>query len=298
MKTLTTLLFLLVGAGALADVVDLRIQAPTKDTNGDAITESVTLKVKWGRAQGAWDQERTIPGVTSAGTLVSYSVDPGCGEYWFTAIAETGGGESAISNSLRMGGRCPSVAPMPPVLLSSGPLRAFPAAQYNGTVPNALIDTDQSHLERNSGRWEIAFTSEELPATLSTLVSRDASGTGQPGHLTVTLYADGRLTARLQHSVPVNELNTVAISTEPGAISPLIGYRASVSFGDHGFALFLDGVRLAHEPAWVTGTSGNQESMVIGASAAATGQGTDDPLANAFHGSIAVDIFAEQLGIL
>ena len=126
------------------------------------------------------------------------------------------------------------------------------------------------------------------------IIGRDASGTTQPGHLTIARLCNGALLARLQNS------------TDPEGrrcSKPLPKgkwYHVAVNFGGSGgFDLYVDGVP-TNETADIicgtttekcgvditTGINGNDNPWVIGAHTWTSAEGSPDPLKSPFNGLV------------
>ncbi len=161
-----------------------------------------------------------------------------------------------------------------------------PDFDYGPVTQPTRFESD-SRMARNSGVWRVVATTNALGERQG-LVSRDQSGTTQPGHFTLRIEPDGRLYARNQGS---DNASTILRSR---ALEANREYVIEVSFGFRGMALFVDGAMADHDPQSF-GTNGNQLPLWLGAScvsctAASNNDNHKDPL----NGTVSLDILEDE----
>ena len=186
--------------------------------------------------------------------------------------------------------RQPGIESLEPILLLSGdpPVRGFQVSSSavvfeqsaSGTITQRLTDTPVVSMDTSrdfSGNdndyLELAHTAEmeithgTVMMTFQadnvfgyhTLFSKDAYGQGQGGHLTV-IVANGRLKARLQS---VSE--TTYLYSPEGSVENDELHHVTVTFGQDGFWMYLDGRMVDWDQDFQQGLTPNREAMVIGA---------------------------------
>ena len=116
----------------------------------------------------------------------------------------------------------------------------------------------QENLELAEGTVAMSFVTEDANAKQA-LFSKDASGNKDGGHLTMFIN-DGHLHVRLQS---VDESRT--LETTAGSIVSGVEYHVAVTFGQRGFALYLDGQPVDIKASFTQGINSNTENLVIGA---------------------------------
>lgn len=110
---------------------------------------------------------------------------------------------------------------------------------------------------------EGTITMQFCPAAIwgrKTLFSKDAADTRTPGHMTAWVH-DGRIEARL-----TSPERTVTIQTDRGTVAVGKPSWLAVTFGPHGFRIYLDGVLAAAKETCRQGLEVNSENLLIGAS--------------------------------
>ncbi|RDD62279.1 Ig-like domain-containing protein [Ferruginivarius sediminum] len=160
---------------------------------------------------------------------------------------------------------------------------------FDGTTNSAVVVDHQSAFELPNGTLELAFTADTVSGRQG-LFSKDASGNGDGGHLTV-LIEDGDLVVRLQSDGGVS----VPVLTASNAVSVGEAHHAAITFGDAGLKLYVDG-ELAGQASYTGGIASNTEPMVIGANQWASSDNTADSIQDAFDGQIGtVALYGEAL---
>jgi hypothetical protein len=155
------------------------------------------------------------------------------------------------------------------------------AAVFDGSGDFIQIPHSDTYLvdDGTVGFW---FNADNTSGTQG-LFSKDASGFGEGGHLSVYL-SGGTLTASLSSASQEHTLSSSAVTAGQW-------HHVALAFGAEGLALYLDGVLVdsADYGGGLNATSGglgNREPIVIGASASGASSGSASPLTNYFDGRI------------
>lgn len=171
-----------------------------------------------------------------------------------------------------------------------------------GTAPFADVGTTSAHFDGtneyveipNSGDFDLTQGTVQLRFNATDtngeqgLISRDATGQAQPGHLSVYLNGDD-LVVRLQSASQSHYI------TASNVVTAGDWHQMSFTFGDDGMNLYLDGT-LVGSYDYSGGIDGNNEPWAIGASAQRTTAGSNSGLDDYFEGEIAeVAMFDTQL---
>jgi len=168
------------------------------------------------------------------------------------------------------------------------------AGTFNADVASAIVETSQSGLAQGSGRWQVRFTANQITTGGQGLVSRDAEGVLEPGHAGIWLWRDA-VHAWIQHDVnTVDGKNESLLRCPFGRIAAGQEYTATLSFGSRGLALFVDGQLCAHDYRWRSGTSGNNNPVVVGSQCNICVDDTAAPLRNPLDGTAEFMIFNNQ----
>jgi Ca2+-binding RTX toxin-like protein len=134
----------------------------------------------------------------------------------------------------------------------------------------------------------LAFSATDVN-TRQGLFSKDASGFGNGGHLTVWI-SDGKIKIRQQTDDDNEWLDVPDLMLNANQT-----YHLSVSFGDQGLMIYVDGVLVAAEPVFKQGMEHNDNHLIVGASAAYRDDDTKDPH-DPFTGTISdVKVYDTQL---
>lgn len=129
----------------------------------------------------------------------------------------------------------------------------------------------------------VFWVNPDSVTTSQGLLSKDASGFGSGGHLTIWIEG-GVLRARLQSAAKSYEIFAKGIAARRWQ-------HVVCSFGDKGLRLFMDGkLAAAHEYSGGLGASsggeGNREPLVLGADAKISKSGQVGPLQQYFRGGL------------
>jgi hypothetical protein len=160
------------------------------------------------------------------------------------------------------------------------------AVQLDGSNEYVEIP-NSSDFDLTQGTLQLRFNATDTVGEQG-LISRDATGQAEPGHLTVYLNGDD-LVVRLQSASQSHYI------TASNVVTAGDWHQMSFSFGDDGMNLYLDGT-LVGTNDYSGGIDGNNEPWAIGASAQTTSAGSNSGLTDYFGGEIAeVALFDTQL---
>ncbi|MEE4175756.1 MAG: LamG-like jellyroll fold domain-containing protein, partial [Xanthomonadales bacterium] len=134
-----------------------------------------------------------------------------------------------------------------------------------------------------SGTLAFSFEVNAL-GPIQALVSKDASGWGEGGHLTIEVDKKGRVIARLQGEDENGEFRNVHLKSDE--ITAGQSYDLAFTFGPEGTALYLDGELVDRDEGFAAGISANGESLVVGASTTTRKAGTTNNLKEFLDGSV------------
>ncbi|MEM9414199.1 MAG: LamG domain-containing protein [Planctomycetota bacterium] len=187
-----------------------------------------------------------------------------------TAVDEVAGNDGGFRGDA-VGGAAKPAALVPPGT----------AATFDGAGDAIEVPHVDAYLLAD-GAVSLWFRADTLGGEQA-LFSKDASGYGDGGHL--TLYLDGtRLKARLQSDRDSYEVQSSVLTSGRW-------YHAVFSFGAEGMALYIDGVEVDTLPyggglGVTSGGSGNTEPITIGASTSTSTAGLITPTQDYFDGVI------------
>ncbi|KNG92072.1 LamG-like jellyroll fold domain-containing protein, partial [Pseudaestuariivita atlantica] len=160
---------------------------------------------------------------------------------------------------------------------------------FDADERSALVFDHDRDLALEDGTIALNFVVDVLDGHQA-IVSKDASGYGMGGHLTVYVEPDGTLVVRLQ-STTESHYWTVEQGIEPGK-----EYDLAISFGDAGFEAYLNGERVAYDTDVTVNLAGNREALIIGGSGMNNTAGEADNIHSHFNGIIEdVRVFNSQL---
>ena len=134
-----------------------------------------------------------------------------------------------------------------------------------------------------SGTLAFSFEVNALGDTQA-LVSKDARGWGDGGHLTIEVDNKGRVVARLQGEDGDGEFENVYLRSDE--IEAGETYDLAFTFGPEGTALYLDGELVDRDAGFSAGISANGESLVVGAGTTTRNSGTLENLKEFLDGSV------------
>jgi hypothetical protein len=185
--------------------------------------------------------------------------------------------------------------------INSGALLDQPGA-LGGDSNTAVRFNGGEHIEiphssdylLDNGSVQLWFNADSIGA-VQTLLSKDHTGFGTGGHLTMTIEIDGSLQTRLQSTTGDAVVNSTS------AVTAGQWHHVAFTFGSRGMALYLDGQLVDTDTyngglGTTSGGSGNSEPIAIGAGTAGSGAGSVTPLDSFYTGLIdEVAIFATEL---
>ena len=167
------------------------------------------------------------------------------------------------------------------------------SVRFNGADQYVQVSHDADYLI-DSGTVQAWFNTDAI-GVRQDIFSKDDTGYGTGGHLSVWIATDGVLTARLQ--TPSTSYTLVSAAT----VTASTWHHTAVSFGENGFRLYLDGEEIARSTytgGWgaSSGGTGNEALLSIGAGRSTAAQGAWSPMDYFFDGVIdEVAIFGSQL---
>ena len=115
------------------------------------------------------------------------------------------------------------------------------------------------------------------------LLSRDSRNFDGGGHLTIRVERDGKIKVRHQSSSQSFDVESPA-----NAITENTWHMVTYSFGNRRMRLFVDGQLVATNASFASGIAGNNEPLILGATARISGDGESTPnqLRDFFKGEI------------
>ncbi|WP_039163913.1 LamG-like jellyroll fold domain-containing protein [Leisingera sp. ANG-M1] len=154
---------------------------------------------------------------------------------------------------------------------------------------SAYVFGHSSDLALSSGTIAFRFSANSL-SSYQTLISKDASGNGDGGHLSVYISESGELIVRLQ------DAENSHYFTAKNAVVPGQEYDFSLSFGAGGVEIYLDGARIAYDTELSYDWTGNSEALIAGASGWSNTPGETDRIHSYFDGTISdIAVFDQAL---
>lgn len=178
---------------------------------------------------------------------------------------------------------------------TEGPSTCGDAIGFDGDGA-VITRADTLQLEQGAIDFWVRFSGP--PNGAQGILSRDATGQDEPGHISVFRSCDDHIIVRIQD----NLLSTYRCSNEP--VPELTWTHVGINFGAPDLELFVDGEkqeRLAESNLWgegcidgpiscrgevAVGIDGNAEPLVIGASSYQAEPGSGTPLALPFVGAM------------
>jgi hypothetical protein len=177
----------------------------------------------------------------------------------------------------------------------NGPAGCGRALQMTGPIHIEVPDTTAFHLKQGSVDLWVRFDAAATGQTLETLISRDAAGQQQGGHLSIFRACEGALVARLQSTSQTYYQCTKA------AVGAGTWMHVGVNFGAGGLQLFVDGklatgTQTVHTSgcthaavcggSTTGGIDGNANPWVIGASSMSSSEGKAEPVDHHLGGAL------------
>jgi hypothetical protein len=187
----------------------------------------------------------------------------------------------------------PSLVPGPP---GCGKALVIPAA--GGTQVKVPDHAAFKLLEGSVDFW-VRFDAAASKTGFNGIISRDASGEANPGHLTIFRSCEGTIVARIQNTQDYVQCSAVVVPVG-------VWFHVGVNFGaTTGLQLFVNGKQVNATktitygtPGYVcslaascnsttkVGINGNSNPWVIGASAMSSAEGSGSPTSNPLAGVI------------
>ena len=150
------------------------------------------------------------------------------------------------------------------------------------------VDNDPS-LKPSNGSLTIWFNADETEDR-STLASSDSSGNDDGGHFGLFIVDD---TIQLRMQGDSDEGQT---TISGGDVGENEWNQVTVTWGDEGATIFLNGEEVASDPDWTRGLEGNDNPWTFGANQWSSGDDTANNLKDFFDGEMDdIAIFDQQL---
>jgi hypothetical protein len=129
--------------------------------------------------------------------------------------------------------------------------------QFDGRSQNVVVPHDPKSV-LGQGVVVVDFTADRLKG-IQGLISKDARGYLDGGHLVIWLEESGAVVARMQDTKSEHFVQSPAQAVKAG-----VPTRLALAFGPGGMKLYLDG-KMVGSNDYQGGLQGNQEPLVIGA---------------------------------
>lgn len=168
------------------------------------------------------------------------------------------------------------------------------AIELDGSDDVVVVPHDPAHLLA-AGTVALWVRVDDL-SVARVPFSKEAAGLGDGGHAELRIEPDGTVVHRLASTT-----TEVEVASAAGAVGTGTWHHLAATFGPRGTELWVDGVRAAADPydgGWGTtsGGSGNTEPILLGASGAASGDGSTTPATDHLDGRLdEVVVLATQL---
>ncbi len=158
---------------------------------------------------------------------------------------------------------------------------------FDGSDDYVEVPADEMY-ELAAGTVSIWFK-PGLAGIEQAIISKDASGNGAGGHMSIYYDTDGAVRARLQSNNETYEILSLPVT-------PNAWHHVAFNFGgNEGMKLFVDDIAGGTDP-YTGGTIRNVEPLVIGAGTDNSDPGSATPINKTFAGEIAaVQIYTRQL---
>ncbi|MFT7288986.1 MAG: Ca2+-binding RTX toxin-like protein, partial [Halieaceae bacterium] len=177
----------------------------------------------------------------------------------------------------------PEDLPPPVAVLSSDMHSELGASmRFDGEAGQYVEVPHSNAMALRRGTVALRFEVENINGT-QTLLSKDARGWGDGGHITIELDSRGRVVVRLQGDDGEGFEN---IQLRSDAIEAGATYSLALVFSPEGSALYLNGELEDRDAGFSAGISANDESLVLGAGTSSRDSGQLNKLNNFFSGTI------------
>ncbi|MEM9352671.1 MAG: LamG-like jellyroll fold domain-containing protein [Planctomycetota bacterium] len=250
--------------GHTVDVYDLTHH----DSNGDGVLDTSVLHVQSNQGNAGAHNKDQLGTVTVYGDLLTasdYTVDARPAPGIVETIDELNEAESPINSTpLRSPGRSRWASSIyVPRFLDHGALAPGEVLRVPGEVPfsgergDYLLVEHTEAVELENGTVSLRFSSNDVQDKQA-LFSKDASGLENGGHLTAFVN-DGRVEVRLQSAEKSEWAKTKEILDDGEE------YELTVTFGDDGLWVYVDGRLEAWETGFDQGIEANLNDLAVGA---------------------------------
>jgi hypothetical protein len=178
--------------------------------------------------------------------------------------------------------------PKPDTMVTSDLIPSLELARAFDHLNDAFVVEHQGDWQLDQGAIEFTFSTDN-PEQTQGILSKDASYFGNGGHFTAYVE-DKKLIVRLQ-----SDDKSYTVETSNDAIQSGVENHVIASFGSEGLKLIFNG-KLVDTNAYTGGLAGNEEPLVLGASAVYSDDNQANKLAHALDGTISnVAIYSESI---
>lgn len=177
---------------------------------------------------------------------------------------------------------------MPSAIAATSVYSATGPHTLTGTVDDVVEVAHSSTLAVAGGTISLAFSMDRLTGDMA-LISKDSAGRELGGGFTVWLR-EGALVVTQESATETETLRVPDL-----VLSQYTTYHLSMSFGDDGLQIWLNGALVAAEPEFKQGLDLNNNPMLIGGTRSMRSNDSEDPH-SLFKGTVSdVMVFDEQL---
>ncbi|MEM1298486.1 MAG: carbohydrate-binding protein, partial [Pseudomonadota bacterium] len=220
------------------------------------------IEIRVGAPNGALLATQLVPNTGSFGNFTTVATDLGrlTGVQDLFLVFTGPGGSIADVNNFTI----TTTDPFPPILVQE-------------TVEGVEIIEHAPELELAEGTIQFTINAVDN-AGRQGLISKDARGFGEGGHLTAW-WQHGKVVLRVQTDEASTYLRSdkLALGTDHDVV---------IGFGLDGVRLFVNGQLVASDTTFTTGLSGNLEPLVLGASQWGSSSETADKIEDTFRGTL------------
>ncbi len=164
------------------------------------------------------------------------------------------------------------------------------AAEFKDDKENFIEVEHSADLKPDSGALTIWFNPDDVDGSGErfTLASSDSSGNDDGGHFGLFIE-DGELRLRMQGDDDETDISGGVVEVDEWS-------QVTVTWGEDGANVYLNGELVASDPDWTEGLGGNENPWTFGANQWASSDDTADNLQDFFDGHMDdIAIYDEQL---
>ena len=233
------------------------------DTDADGILDASVLYVQSNQGNAGAHNKDQLGTITVFGDLVlesDYYVDDGPAYGIVSTIDELDEALAPRKGTPVVGDGVLPELPVPAdgELPTDAVFGMLGEIDFTGERGDHLEVAHAPELELTHGTLEFTFEADDIWGRHA-LFSKDASGHGHGGHLTISVQ-DGRVEARLQ-----SDERSVTLRSNEGSVLAGTTNHVAVTFGSGGYVLYLNSNPVDIESEFTEGLSMNREALAIGA---------------------------------